>query len=175
MQRLMLGLLALMLSLSVFAQTPEPLRFEQGQMLFLRDASKQLNLEQARAAHLQGQFKPLAGNLGLGYSPDAVWLHLSIAQEHPEQRWLEVMPPYLDSIQLFHIRPDGQIDARRSGDRLPQSAKEEPYRGHLFKLDFEPGEHELFIRLQTTSTMTAIFKLWQLRAFEQHIRISYFG
>jgi signal transduction histidine kinase len=157
------------------AETPPSITFDQGQITVLRDKSKQLTLEQARAAHAQGQFKPLAGNLGLGYIPDAVWLRLSIAQESPAARWLEVVPPYLDDIRLFRIRPNGQIDERRSGDRLPQSAKEEPYRGHLFKLDFEPGEHALFIRLQTTSTMTAIFKLWQPRAFEQHLRSSYFG
>jgi signal transduction histidine kinase len=172
---LLLGLLLLLLSPLLRAETPPSITFDQGQITVLRDKSKQLTLEQARAAHAQGQFKPLAGNLGLGFSPDAVWLRLSITQEHPAARWLEVVPPYLDDIRLFHIRPDGQIDARRSGDRLPQSAKEEPYRGHLFKLDFEPGEHALFIRLQTTSTMTAIFKLWQPRAFEQHLRSSYFG
>jgi signal transduction histidine kinase len=172
---LLLGLLLLLLSPLLRAETPPSITFDQGQITVLRDKSKQLTLEQARAAHAQGQFKPLAGNLGLGFSPDAVWLRLSIAQEHSAARWLEVMPPYLDSIRLFHIRPDGQIDERRSGDRLPQSAKEEPYRGHLFKLDFQPGEHALFIRLQTSSTLAAIIKLWEPRAFEQHIRSSYFG
>lgn len=157
------------------AETPPVITFDQGQITVLRDKSKQLTFEQARTAHAQGQFKPLAGNLGLGYIPDAVWLHVSIGQQQPAARWLEVVPPYLDDIRLFHLRPDGQIDERRAGDRLPQSAKEEPYRGHLFKLDFQPGEHELFIRVQTSSTMTAIFKLWQPRAFEQHIRSSYFG
>jgi signal transduction histidine kinase len=175
MRGLLLGLFLLLLSPLLRAETPPVITFEQGQITVLRDKSKQITLEQVRTAHLQGQFKPLAGNLGMGFIPDAVWLRLSITQEHPAARWLEVVPPYLDDIRLFHIRPDGQIDARRSGDRLPQSAKEEPYRGHLFKLDFEPGEHALFIRLQTTSTMTAIFKLWQPRAFEQHLRSSYFG
>lgn len=146
-----------------------------GQIQFLRDTSRSMALDDARASFAQGQFKPLAANLGLGYSPDAVWLRLPIAQAQPATRWLEVMPPYLDDIRLFHIRPDGQLDERRGGDRLPQSAKEEPYRGHLFKLDLQPGEHEIFIRLQTTSTMTAIVKLWQPRAFEQHLRGSYFG
>ena len=175
MRGLLLGLFLLLLSPLLRAETPPVITFEQGQITVLRDKSKQLTLDQARAAHTQGQFKPLAGNLGLGYISDAVWLRLSIVQEHPAARWLEVMPPYLDDIRLFHIPPDGQIDERRSGDRLPQSAKEEPYRGHLFKLDFQPGEHELFIRVQTSSTLVAIVKLWQPHAFEQHLRSSYFG
>ncbi|MBV5331684.1 hypothetical protein JZU69_04770, partial [bacterium] len=167
-------MLLLLLSPLLRAETPPVITFDQGQITILRDKSKQLTLEQARAAHAQGQFKPLAGNLGLGYIPDAVWLRLSIVQEHPAARWLEVMPPYLDDIRLFHLRPDGQIDERRAGDRLPQSAKEVSYRGQLFKLDLQPGEHELFIRVQTSSALAGIVKLWQPSAFEQHVRASYF-
>ncbi len=174
MRGLLLGLILLLLSPLLRAEVPPFIPFDQGQITILRDKSRQLTLEQARSAQSEGQFKPLAGNLGLGYSPDAVWLRLSIAQEHTAARWLEVMPPYLDDIRLFHIRPGGQIDERRSGDRLPQSAKEEPYRGHLFKLDLQPGAHEVFIRLQTSSTLASIVKLWQPRAFEQHLRSSYF-
>lgn len=176
MRAFLFGLLFLLLSPLLRAEEAAPvIAFDQGQITVLRDKSKQLTLDQARAAYAGGQFKPLAGNLGLGYIPDGVWLRLSIAQDHPAARWLEVMPPYLDNIQLFQIRPDGQIDERRAGDRMLQSAKEEPYRGHLFKLDFQPGDHEIFIRLQTTSTMAAIVKLWQPRAFEQHLRYTYFG
>jgi signal transduction histidine kinase len=175
MRAVLFGLLLLFLSPLLRAETPQVITFDQGQITVLRDKSQQLTLEQARAAQAEGKFKPLPGNLGLGYIPDAVWLRLSISQEHPAARWLEVIPPYLDDIRLFHLRPDGLIDERRAGDRLPQSAKEEPYRGHLFKLDFQTGEHELFIRLQTTSTMTAIVKLWQPRAFEQHLRTTYYG
>lgn len=175
MRGLLLGLLLVLLSPLLHAETPPVITFDQGQITILRDKSKQLTLEQARAAHTEGQFKPLSGNLGLGYIPDAVWLRLSLAQEHPAARWLEVMPPYLDDIRLFHIRPNGQVEERRSGDRMPQSAKEEPYRGHLFKLEFQPGEHELFIRVQTSSALAGIVKLWQPSAFEQHVRVSYFG
>lgn len=156
------------------AETPPVITFDQGQITVLRDKSRQMTLDQARAAHLQGRFKPIAGNLGLGYIPDAVWLHVSTAQEHPAARWLEVMPPYLDDIRFFHIRPDGKVDQRLAGDRLPQSAKEENYRGTLFKLELQPGEHEIYLRLQTTSTMAAIVKLWQPDRFERHLRVSYF-
>ncbi|MBF0220483.1 MAG: hypothetical protein HQL49_13280, partial [Gammaproteobacteria bacterium] len=72
-------------------------------------------------------------------------------------------------------KPDGTLSRHIGGDRLPQSAKEVPYRGHLFKLNFQPGDHDIFIRLQTTSTMAAIVKLWQPHAFEQHLRTTYFG
>jgi hypothetical protein len=151
MRGFLLGLLLLLLSPLLHAEAPPLISFDQGQLSVLRDPSKQLTLEQARAAHAAGQFRSIPGNLGLGFIPDAVWLHLSVermAGQSPAG-WLEIMPPYLDDMQLFHIRPDGTIDARRGGDRLPQSAKEEDYRGTLFKLALQPGKHELYLRLQT--------------------------
>jgi len=176
MRGFLLGLLLLLLSPLLHAQAPPLISFDQGQLSVLRDPSKQLTLEQARAAHAAGQFRPIPGNLGLGFIPDAVWLHLSIERTAGQSPagWLEIMPPYLDDMQLFHIRPDGTIDPRRGGDRLPQSAKEEDYRGTLFKLALQPGGHEIYLRLQTTSTMAAIVKLWQPAAFASHLRGNYF-
>lgn len=153
------------------------IRLDQGQLSVLRDPTRRLSLDQARTAFAQGQFRPLPGNLGMGYVPDAFWLRFSLdrAPTQAAPWWLEVMPPYLDHIQLFHIDPTGQVDHRRGGDGLPQSAKEEPYRGTLFKLDLSPGPHEFYLRLQTTSTMTAIVNLWPPSAFAAHLRNSYFG
>jgi diguanylate cyclase (GGDEF)-like protein len=180
----LLGLLGgiLLLPLLLLAQplTPDPapvIRFDQGQLSVLRDPTQRLSLDQVRAAFAQGQFQPLPGNLGAGYVPDAFWLRFSLDRPPTQAAhwWLEVMPPYLDHIQLFHIDPTGQIDQRQGGDRLPQSAKEEAYRGTLFKLDLSPGSHEFYLRLQTTSTMTAIVKLWLPSAFAAHLRNSYFS
>jgi signal transduction histidine kinase len=176
MRAFLLALLLLLLSSMLHAETPPVITFDQGQITVLRDASKQLMLEQVRAARAAGQFRSIPGNPGLGYIPDAVWLHLSVERAAGQlpAGWLEIMPPYLDDIRLFHIRPDGQVDERRGGDRLPQSAKEEDYRGTLFKLTLQPGKHEFYLRLQTTSTMAAIVKLWQPDRFERQLRLDYF-
>ena len=159
------------------ATEPGSTTFDQGQLAYLRDPTREMSLDQARAAQAAGQFKPLQHNLGLGFIPDTVWLHLSVERLPGQflEGWLEVMPPYLDAIRLFHIRPDRQIDERRGGDFLPQSAKEEDYRGTLFKVQLQPGPHEFYLRIQTTSTMAAIVTLWQPAAFANHLRSSYFA
>ncbi len=148
---------------------------DQGEVEMLRDPSRDLSLEQARAAHARGDFAPLTGNLGEGYVPDALWLHFALFREpgQPSRWWLEVMPPYLDWIDLYHLAPSGQVDHRRAGDRLPQSAKEENYRGALFKLDLSPGRHDLYLCLHTSSTLAAVLKLWRPAAFASHARASY--
>ncbi len=177
MRGLWLSLLLLLMCPLLQAETPAVMTFDRGQISFLRDSSKQLTLEQARALYAEGQFKPVEGNLGLGYIPDVVWLHFKIERAATQQHeaWLEIMPPYLDDMHFFHIHPDGKVDSRRGGDRLPQPAKEEDYRGTLFKLTLSPGEHEVFLRLQTTSTMAAIVRLWQPDRFERHLRHGYFA
>lgn len=152
-------------------------RFDTGQLSALRDKSGQLGLDEVRAAFERNAFQELEGNLGAGYVPDAYWLHFSF-DRLPSQSpvgWLEVMPPYLDSIALFHINPQGDIEQRKGGDYVPQSAKEEAYRGTAFKIQLAPGRHEFYLRLQTTSTMAAVVKLWQPQAFNTHLRYSYLG
>lgn len=153
------------------------MQLDQGQLTFLRDPSAQLTLKDVRNLHAEGQFKPLKGNLGAGYVPDAYWLHFSLNRvaSQPAIWWLEVMPPYLDDIQLFNIDKTGHVDQRRGGDLLPQSAKEEAYRGSLFKLNLPEGPQDFYIRLKTTSTMVALVKLWQPQAFSAHLRNSYFA
>ena len=149
---------------------------DRGELGLLQDPGRRMTLDDVRSAQAQGRFRPLDGNLGLGYIPDAAWLHLDLRVDgaSPVRRWLEVLPPYLDDIQLFHLDPSGKLDHRVGGDLLPQSAKEEPYRAHLFKLDLVPGQHQIFIRLQTTSTLAAVVKLWQPDAFERQLRSDYF-
>jgi signal transduction histidine kinase len=142
-----------------------------------RDPSRALTLEQVRSPAVQVRFVPLSAHLGQGYVADAYWLRFVIHNPHPtpRERWLEVMPTFLDDIRVHFIDSEGRVSERQGGDRLPQSAKEENYRGHVFKFALQPGPNEFFVRLETTSTVVAIIKLWQTDAFARHLRTSYFG
>ena len=143
----------------------------------LRDPSRALTLEQVRSPAVQARFVPLSAHLGQGYVADAFWLRFTVHNPHPtpRERWLEVMPTFLDDIRVHHIDSDDRVSERRGGDRLPQSAKEENYRGHVFKFALQPGPNEFFVRIETTSTVVAIVKLWRTDAFARHLRTSYFG
>ncbi|MDA0893125.1 MAG: sensor domain-containing diguanylate cyclase, partial [Proteobacteria bacterium] len=147
-----------------------------GDLSYLRDPTHQMNLDQARAAWIQQKFQHLDANLGLGFSSDVVWLHFRLENTAgmPSAAWLELMPPVIDDIQVFHLRPDGRWETRQGGDLFPQSSKEVSFRGAAFKLAMSPGTHEFFVRIQTTSTMVAIVKLWQPDVFDQYRHQSYF-
>jgi len=148
-----------------------------GGLEVLRDPGRALTLEDARSDAQRDRYTPLAGNLGAGYVSDAFWLRFSVTNSSGmwATRWLEVMPAFIDDVQVHHIGPDGRVDTRRGGDTLPQSSKEENYRGHVFKFSLSPGAHEFFIRIETTSTVAALIQLWQPDAFTRNHRLGYLG
>jgi signal transduction histidine kinase len=155
----------------------EPLIYlKHGEVEVLRDATKRQTFEQVRELYQAGGFTPIKGNLTAGYVPDAYWLRFEVDQTeaHPAERYLEVLPAYLDRIDLYHVQPSGVIETGRQGDFLPLSSKENAYRASLFKLHLQPGRHEVFLRIQTTSSLSAELKLWAPEAFTQHRDQSYF-
>ncbi|QFY88818.1 sensor histidine kinase [Magnetovirga frankeli] len=163
-------------STTIIALDDTPKRIlDQGELSLLIDPTREMTLAEATQAWQQGRFRPLPGNLGLGYRPDAVWLHFTITNpaDKTQSRWVEIAVPYLDDIRLYHRGPAGQVVQRQAGDRLPQSQKELDYRAHAFKLDLQPGTHQLFLRLQTSSSLSAVVILWQPDAFDKHLRSSY--
>jgi signal transduction histidine kinase len=147
-----------------------------GKVEVLRDATKQQTFEEVRELYQAGGFTPIKGNLTAGYVPDAYWLRFEVDQseEYPVERYLEVLPAYLDRLDLYHVQPSGVIETGRQGDFLPLSSKENAYRANLFKLHLQPGRHEVFLRIQTTSSLSAELKLWAPEAFAQYRDQSYF-
>ncbi|TAN78466.1 MAG: hypothetical protein EPN14_06555 [Gallionella sp.] len=121
------------------------------------------------------RFQPGTNGLTAGYTHDVHWLRFTVQRAPGEQGelWLEIQPPYLDDLRLYEPGkscPDGFCE-KRAGDTLPFTAREVPYRAFVFRLN-EQGRrnfygnaadeqpHTYFLRLQTTSTSTALLQLW---------------
>lgn len=153
----------------------ESIVLDKGQLSILRDSDGTLNLSDVQTAYQQQHFTPLSGNFTQGYVKDVFWIRteVNVIKSTPVQRWLEVMPSYLDNIRLFHVSSSSEVGQHQGGDFVPQSLKAEDYRGTLFKLDLPPGKHELYIRIDSTSTMVAEITLWQPEAFINYSRKSY--
>lgn len=100
------------------------------------------------------QFKPLPyGALSAGFTHDTFWFRLTVDAPKGEW-WLDILPPVLDDLRLYE--PDrtnpGSWLERRSGDMLPFSSRELPYRSFVFKLQHDnPGPRTYYMRLQTIS------------------------
>ncbi|MYM31661.1 histidine kinase [Duganella sp. CY15W] len=126
---------------------------------WLRDPSGQLVVADvvARAAAFQAMQD---GSLSKGYTRDVYWLRLILPADLEGRHWLEVPPAVLDDVRVYLPRHGGGWEERRSGDRLPFSSHEAPYRSAAFHLDAAHAGQILYLRIQTTSMMAAVPRLW---------------
>jgi signal transduction histidine kinase len=157
------------------ADAPGMLALNQGQLSFFRDKSQKLALEDIRQKQQAGEFQLLKGNLSAGYVPDVFWLHFSVDQKGRAEieKWLEVIPAYLDSLQLYHFDSHDQLHKQIGGDFIPHSKKDIDYRATVFKLLLSPGQHEFYLRIKTSSTMVAEIRFWQPESFSKTTRTHY--
>lgn len=140
-----------------------------GYLSVLVEGVEPMSFDQVRAADQMGRFQPISGYLGAGYVSRPRWLKIEVdrSPESQGEWWLEVEPPYLDSIQLFIVGPGGSLMRMRSGDRLPFASRAVVHRNVVFPLHLPEGPSTIYLRVETTSTMIVIPKFWQPMAFAQ--------
>lgn len=132
---------------------------EHGEIGVLRDHDNTLTLDQVRAADARGLLVPLHGNLGAGYTRDTYWLRFRVTRDNsdsPRRWWLEILPPYLDDVQLFLVRPDGQVETKKNGDLVPRELRDFDHFALLFYLDLPDGVTTGYLRIRTDSPMTVL-------------------
>jgi hypothetical protein len=107
-----------------------------GKLEWLKDGGGQLSISNVAAS---GAFKPLAGELNLGFTPAAIWLRVEVARTHsaPNHWLLEVTNPLHDDLRLYTQAANGSFTERRAGDHLAREQWEMDYRQAVFHLD--PG------------------------------------
>lgn len=133
----------------------------------LADADGRLNVEQVLQA--LGRFtRPEAPHANLGVRRDVVWLRVPLEVPRSQSgRWLlDLDYPSLDEVQV-HVVSDGRAVARHVlGRQVPHAQRPMPARSHVVALNLEPGlEHELLLRVQTTSSMIVPVRLMKPEAF----------
>ena len=156
-------LLIMSLSLSAFADQ------EVGNLVVYEDVSGSLTI--ADIVGLPDQaFVPRPNGLSAGYTRSVHWLRFTVQAPRGEAGswWLEVMPPYIDDIRLYE--PDqespGSFKERRTGDLLPFSVREAPYRGFLFRVDLDDAQaRHLYVRIQNSRSSLALLHLWKPERF----------
>ena len=141
----------------------------------LRDASGRLTHEDV-AALPNSAFDWRDTLLSESYRNEAYWLrlHLPAAAFKDGERWLEVFPPFLDDLRLFH-RPSGSQQPwqqEQAGDRWPAAERSIQYRYFVFVLpppepdpEHQPVGMDLLIRIQTRSALLLEGKFWTPQAF----------
>ena len=142
-----------------------------GKMAWLKDDDGQLGINEVAASR---SFKPLAGDLNVGFTPAAIWLRAEVVRTGlaPTQWLLEVTNPLHDDLRLYTQASDGSFTERRAGDQLARALWEMDYRQGVFKIEFDTDTPKaLWLRVQSRNSLATEVLLWQPEAFHQAVQI----
>jgi len=151
------------------AQASEPVNLI-AQQAYFKDATGQLTLAEVK----QKTFTPYEGILSKGYSKEVFWIRLRLdptraadpavqatqnrqslfrPRSKPADEWvLRIRPAYLDDITLYDpLEPER--GSRVTGDRHAWLASEFRSMNHGFVMPAADKPRDVWLRLQTTSTM----------------------
>ncbi len=118
----------------------------------LMDPQQSFNIDD-----VQGKaFNPVAGPIGRGFTPAAVWLRIEVAPSPLPELRLVVQPAQLDDVRLYRPRLDqpGGWEVEQLGDQRPFAQRAVPDVYPTFA--FQPsasGPTVLYLRVTTTSVM----------------------
>lgn len=120
------------------------------------------------AADAAGDFRPVDADFARGYTTDALWLRIGVlaAPGNTRSHWLQVLPPFLDDLQLYVVADGVLLHHQQRGDRHPVAAIELPSGATLLQLPKLQQPAVLYLRVQTTSSMTVSLRLWHEHALE---------
>jgi diguanylate cyclase len=154
---------------------PLPLRVAAGvvdawpAVTVLSDPTGQWQLEdvQRKAADLRA---PRGARANLGVRRDVVWLHLPLqvpAGEHA--RWvLDIDYPSLDRVEVHWLADGRLMQFARLGDDQPFASRPLHVRTHALALELQGGQrHEVWLRIQTTSSMVLPISLMSEQRYHQ--------
>ena len=177
LRHLLLCLLCLLPAAAVWAQPQPPLQLidSQGEvdawpaLTMLSDPSAQWKVEDAqrRMAQLRA---PTGAKANLGVRRDAVWLHVPLqVPEGGRGRWLlDIDYPSLDRVEVYSFTDGRLLQFARVGDDLPFRLRPLQVRTHAVALELQPGlRHELWLRVQTTSSMVLPVSLMTAERYHQ--------
>ena len=113
---------------------------------------------------------PTGARANLGVRRDAVWLHVALEVPVGERgRWLlDIDYPSLDRVEVYRFTEGRLLQFARVGDDLPFRLRPLQVRTHAVALDLQPGlRHELWLRVQTTSSMVLPVSLMTAERYNQ--------
>lgn len=147
----------------------------------LVDPSATESIASVSRAERSGEFRSLPHGFSAGFTREVHWLRFSVAAPAPgpdgrRELLLEIHPPYLDSLQLYWPEEGaaGGFSRRESGDLLPYSQREVPYRAFVLRLPFADAQPvTAYLRVQTSSSSVVVLRAWEPEQFARAISREY--
>ncbi|WP_141731912.1 7TM-DISM domain-containing protein [Oligoflexus tunisiensis] len=134
---------------------------------FLEDAKRELKAEDIFAMDRRAFRPSLQQDPNFGFTRSAYWARFQMenSSDQVQRIFLEYGYPNADYIDFYSPLENGQYNKKRSGDQLPLSAREIPYRLPVFIVDVPPGVHTYFMRIETEGVVQFPLRIWTPDAF----------
>ena len=130
---------------------------------YFQDSTNRLTIEQVSANSFASQFqKSSSTSLNFGLSSDTYWLKVLIRRTSnaPEQWYLEVDYPPLDTVSFFTAGQEGVWELQQAGDQVLKNEQTIHYRKPLFHFELaDTLWHTYYLKVQTQGTAQVPLKL----------------
>lgn len=143
-----------------------------GHLAVLHDPTGVLTIDDIISGQRGIEFKPIPSMLTEGYRKDAaVWVRFSLSAPTAGNQWLlQVERPLIEQVTLYV--PDGAGRLVVSPPRNIYLWDEGEVRAYpnLFQIPVPMMESEYYVRLQSSTSMTTSFNIWQEQGYERYRR-----
>ncbi len=158
--------LALLLAASAWGQGAPPVQLDperdelllDGHLEWLEDASGRMSLAEVQAAK---DWALLPGMPNAGFTRSAIWLRLTLVQSaQSRDGWrLSIDDTLLNEVQLHTQAANGRWEMQRAGHGVERAAWPMRSRIPAFRLQPPPGQQVLYLRLQSSHTLSHAVRL----------------
>ncbi|QIG47893.1 sensor histidine kinase [Nordella sp. HKS 07] len=142
-----------------------------GHLAVLHDPTGALTIDDIISGRRDIKFKPIPSMLTEGYREGAVWVRFSLSAPMAQNQWLlQVERPLIEQVTLYV--PDGAghlVVSPPRGTYLWDKGEVRAYPS-LFQISVPLVESEYYVRLQSATSMTTSFNIWQEPGYESYRR-----
>lgn len=118
-------------------------------------------------------FIPMPRGFSAGYTRDVHWLRFTLYPpaldaQGVRESLLVIYPSFLDDVRLYlpSATQPNRFELRRSGDRLPFTERDYPYRSFAHAVTFDDDQPlTVYVRLETTSSAWVVIRVWTPEQF----------
>ncbi|WP_198677923.1 sensor domain-containing diguanylate cyclase [Aliidiomarina shirensis] len=135
------------------------------EIAYYKAENSDVSLNDIREMHPENWTYIGSGPPSFGYDNTPHWLKLEL-NAASYYRLFHLQYPLLDNVDVYFISPQGEIEHYNVGDKKPFYQRPIAADGFVMPVPFnEP--HEVFIRVQTSSSVSVPIRVWETSAFHQ--------
>lgn len=142
-----------------------------GHLAVLHDPTGALTIDDIISGRRDIEFKPIPSMLTEGYRKGAVWVRFSLSAPTIDIPWLlQVERPLIEQVTLYVPDGAGRLVVSPPRGRYLWDEGEARAYPNLFQIAVPTMESEYYIRLQSSTSMTTSFNIWQEQGYERYRR-----